>query len=520
MEIPTLPPMEIPTLPTTIAPIVFACLTMLATISFLYFYAPYWQVRKVPGPPTIPFLGHLHLLAIYGPDIFIHLAKRYGPIFRFHLGRQPLVIVADTDLCREVAIKKFKEMPNRSVIAPLSGSPILAKGVAMARDMEWSTIRNTMTSLYQPTHISSQLPLMKSAVDTLVSNLSNLEQKEVNFSDLSIRLTTDTLGQSAFGIDFGLSKSGQHANNLASDFIYSVTELKMGLNASLSVIIGLLFPIFQAPSRQILQRIPWTLDWKLNQVSKKLTSEADDIVTRRSNECADRNQSKDFLTLILNAKKSEKASKDIFTADRISALCYEHFLAGSVSTSFALNSVLYLVSHHPPVEAKLLKEIDYFGPHIPTAEDLLQKFPYLNQVIKETMRVYFASPLNAREASRNVEIGGYFLPKGTCVWLAPGVPAKDPKHFPEPEQFKPERFDSDCEEEKQRHPYAFMPFGIGPRACMGQNFAMQELRHAVFHLYKDFIFRHSPNMEKPLALEYGIILGFKHGVKLEVIKRK
>ncbi|KAL2346559.1 hypothetical protein Fmac_000559 [Flemingia macrophylla] len=464
--------------------------TLLALIGGLlvYLYAPYWGVRKVPGPPSMPFVGHLPLLARYGPDVFSVLAKQYGPIYRFHMGRQPLIIIADAELCKEAGIKKFKDITNRSIPSPISASPLHQKGLFFSR------------------------------------------------------LATDVIGDAAFGVNFGLSRphsvcdsiksisvnnNNENASasddNEVSDFInqhiYSTTQLKMDLSGSLSIILGLLVPVLQEPFRHILKRIPGTMDWKIERTNKKLSGRLDEIVEKRMKDRS--RSSKDFLSLILNARETKAVSENVFTPDYISAVTYEHLLAGSATTSFTLSSVVYLVAGHPQVEKKLLQEIDAFGPvdQIPTSQDLHDKFPYLDQVIKEAMRFYTVSPLVARETSNEVKIGGYLLPKGTWVWIALGVVAKDPINFPEPEKFKPERFDPNCEEMKRRHPYAFIPFGIGPRACIGKNFSLQEIKLSLIHLYRKYLFRHSPNMENPLELEYGIVLNFKHGVKLRAIKR-
>ncbi|CAI0394144.1 unnamed protein product [Linum tenue] len=412
---------------------------LLGTVAYLY--GPYWGVRKVPGPPTVPLLGHIPLMAKYGPDVFSVLAKRYGPIFRFHLGRQPLVIIADPELCREVGIKKFKHFPNRSIPSPIASSPLHQKGLFFTRDTRWSIMRNTILSVYQPSYLASLIPTMQSYIEAATQNLLPTSEDDVVFSNLSLQLATDVIGQAAFGVDFGLSKPQQ--------------------------------------------------------------------------------QQQDKTIVKAKETQSEEVARTVFAPDYVSAVTYEHLLAGSATTSFTLSSALYLVAGHPEVEKKLVAEIDAFGPRdvLPTANDLQHKFPYLDQVVKESLRYYLVSPLVARETSSEVEIGGYRLPKGTWVWLAPGVLAKDPKNFPEPEKFRPERFDLNGDEEKQRHPYAFIPFGIGPRACIGQKFSIQEIKLSLIHLYRNYVFRHSPNMEKPLELEYGIVLNFKHGVKLRVTKR-
>lgn len=509
-------------------PMIFTGLALVAGFVF-YLYGPYWGVRRVPGPPTIPLLGHLPLMARYGPDVFSILAKQYGPIFRFHMGRQPLIIIADPELCKEVGIKKFKYIPNRSIPSPIKASPLHQKGLFFIRDARWSTMRNTILSVYQPSHLVNLVPTMQSYIDSATQNLD--EQTDIIFSNLSLKLATDVIGQAAFGVDFGLTKSSEaesmrsnlDENDEVSGFInqhiYSTTQLKMDLTGSFSIIIGLLLPILQEPFRQILKRIPGTMDWKVERTNRKLSGRLDEIVFKRMQET--NRGSKDFLSKILSARESEQESRNVFSPDYISAVTYEHLLAGSATTSFTLSSIVYLVAGHPEVEKKVVAEIDGFGPHdlVPTAHDLQHKFPYLDQVIKEAMRFYVVSPLVARETSAEVEIGGYLLPKGTWVWLAPGVLAKDPKNFPEPDKFKPERFNPSCEEEKRRHPYALIPFGIGPRACIGKKFSLQELRLSLIHLYRRYTFQHSPNMEQPLELEYGIILNFKHGVKLRAIKR-
>lgn len=519
----------------TRVPIASAICSLLALFAAIlcYCYGPYWSVRRIPGPPAFPFIGHLPLLAKYGPDVFSVLAKRYGPIFRFHMGRQPLIIIADAELCREVGIKKFKDLPNRSIPSPIASSPLHQKGLFFTRDTRWSTMRNTILSVYQPSHLAKLVPIMQDYIVSATQTIPSEKEEDIVFSELSLKLATDVIGQAAFGVDFGLSKpqtsasvnnmTSSHNNTEVEGFIkqhfYSTTTLKMDLSGSFSIILGLLVPILQEPFRQILKRIPGTMDWKVDRTNQNLSSRLDEIVMKK---IAQKDSgSKDFLSLILKARESESASKKFFTPDYVSAVTYEHLLAGSATTSFTLSTIIYLVAGHPAVEKKLLEEIDGFGlrEQIPTAEDLQDKFPYIDQVIKEAMRFYTVSPLVARETSAPVEIGGYNIPKGTWVWLALGVLAKDPKNFPEPEKFKPERFDPNCEEEKQRHPYANIPFGIGPRACIGRKFSLQEIKLSIIHLYRHYVFRHSPDMEKPLGFDYGIVLNFKHGVKVRAIKR-
>lgn len=261
-------------------------------------------------------------------------------------------------------------------------------------------MRNTILSVYQPSHLAKLAPMMQSFIETTSNNIS-LDDQDVNFNELSLKMATDVIGKAAFGFDFGLSNSKKHQHNdkqiesFIKQHIYSTAMLKMDLSGSFSIILGLLLPILQEPFRQILKRIPFSMDWKIERTNKNLSSQIDEFVVKKMK--AKERGSKDFLSLILNARESETVSKELFTPDYISGITYEHLLAGSTTTSFTLSSVVYLVSGHPDVEKKLLEEIDAFGPRdkVPTADDLQTRFPYLDQASKILSNKTFVVPLGS-----------------------------------------------------------------------------------------------------------------------------
>lgn len=179
-------------------------------------------------------------------------------------------------------------------------------------------MRNTIISVYQPSHLASLIPTMQSFIESATQNLHSFQEEDITFSNLSLKLATDVIGQAAFGVNFGLSKpqsisdsvqivDNEDGDKEVSDFInkhiYSTTQLKMDLSGSFSIILGLLVPILQEPFRQILKRIPGTMDWKVEVTNQELSGRLDEIVGKRMKERERR--SKDFLSLILNARESQ-----------------------------------------------------------------------------------------------------------------------------------------------------------------------------------------------------------------------
>lgn len=286
--------------------------------------------------------------------------------------------------------------------------------VVSARDSRWSALRNIIVSIYQPSHLAGLIPSMQSHIERAATNLDDGGgEAEVAFSTLALSLATDVIGQAAFGADFGLTikpaappphhgqlrqhgeedGDGSHSraatSTRSSEFIkmhiHSTTSLKMDLSGSLSTIVGTLLPVLQWPLRQLLLRVPGAADREIQRVNGELCRMMDGIVADRvaARERAPEAQQrqKDFLSVVLAARDSDAAARKLLTPDYLSALTYEHLLAGSATTAFTLSSVLYLVAQHPRVEEKLLREVDEFGPpdRVPTAEDLQSRFPYTDQ---------------------------------------------------------------------------------------------------------------------------------------------
>jgi cytochrome P450 len=189
------------------------------------------------------------------------------------------------------------------------------------------------------------------------------------------------------------------------------------------------------------------------------------IDERRSNP-AERN---DFLSILLQARDDDdKPMSD----EQLMAECLTLFGAGHETTATALSWTWYLLCQHPEMYQKVQEEVDsVLQGRTPTYDDLA-RLPYCLQVFKEAMRLYPPAYLLSRRALCEVEIDGYRIPKGRVVLYAPYTLHRREEYFPEHEKFDPERFTP--AREKQLPRYAYLPFGAGPRICIGMYFAMME----------------------------------------------
>jgi cytochrome P450 len=175
----------------------------------------------------------------------------------------------------------------------------------------------------------------------------------------------------------------------------------------------------------------------------------------------------DLLSLLTSAGNAEDGTLD---AGEIRDQVLIFILAGQETTATALAFTLHLLACYPEVQAQARAEVDRVLSHgRPSAADL-DALPYLMTVFKEAMRLYPPGPVTARRAVKDTTIGGHTIPAGSDVIVAPWVTHRHPRYWDDPERFDPSRFTPENESSRPR--YAWLPFGGGPRACIGQHFAM------------------------------------------------
>jgi cytochrome P450 len=222
----------------------------------------------------------------------------------------------------------------------------------------------------------------------------------------------------------------------------------------------------------------------------------------------------DLLSILLNAVDEDSGARmsDQQLRDEMMTL----FLAGHETTANALTWTWYLLSTHPEVEARLVDELHRaLGSRTPTIADL-PNLPYTEMIVREALRLYPPAPGFTREPIEDVRIGGFDVPKGSLVTVITYALHRDPRFFNDPETFDPMRFAPGWEERIPR--YAYLPFGGGPRVCIGNGFAMVEARLILATVSQRCRLSLEPDQEVvPVQL---VTVRPRNGIRMKVTKRE
>jgi cytochrome P450 len=449
--------------------------------------------RKMP-PATRPvknILDMLELLRNIRGDllgILVDGFKEYGDLYMFEIKGQPLqYMMAHPDHIQEVTVKqadKFIKSPDysdrRKGIARFLGSGLLTSDGEF-----WKRQRKLVAPALHARRIEAYAQTM---VDSTLKMLDGWQGRaEVDVDEDMMKTTLAIVARSLFNVDI----SGE--------------ARKIG---DAMAVMQNMFGATNGPEALL----PWWIPTPQRFAARRAVRDLNEIVYRMI--CERRQTNEDLGDLLSMLMLARDDAGQGMTDEQVRDEAVTMFLAGHDTTANTLNWTWVLLAQHPEIEARLHAEIDrVLAGRTPTLADLKQ-LPYVERVIKESMRLYPPAFTFSRAAAEDTQVGDYFVPKDTVITVVSYYTHRHPDWWDEPEKFMPERF----EHEKNLHRYAYIPFGAGPRVCIGNSFAMMEAQLMLATIAQRYQLRLAPG--QAVEPEPLLTLRPKGGLKMRVQERE
>jgi cytochrome P450 len=290
--------------------------------------------------------------------------------------------------------------------------------------------------------------------------------KQVNMHEEMVRLTFAVVGKTLFDADLEAETSSE----IRGALLETANLFRLG-----------------TPIASMLRDLPVATTKRFDETKAAVDRLIYKIIEERRRSGEDRG---DLLSMLLLAQDTEGDGGSM-TDEQLRDETMTLVAAGHETTANALTWTWYLLSSHPDEEAELHEELErVLGGRLPTAEDI-PRLPYTRKVIQESMRLYPPAWLLMRRANEQHTIGEYTIHQGANVFMFPYMIHRDPRWWPEPERFDPDRWTEDAE--RKRHKDAYLPFGMGPRMCIGEQFAWTEAMIVLATLAQTWKARMVPN---------------------------
>ncbi|RIA80803.1 cytochrome P450 [Glomus cerebriforme] len=414
--------------------------------------------REVPKIPFIPVLWSV----LTGPhvDVLEIIPDKYyeAGIYKARLGANDYYTIISADFARTILNEPEDIAPKYQFSSELPVLKFYGNGIVFSNGEKWRTHRK----LSNPAFNRALSPhVMGDVVLNTFRYLQNDIHKPVDIYELLQRITIEVLGQVAFGYSFGTLKSKELPD--------IVRKYKSIINHVES------YPSYVFP---FLNKLPTKRNRIFNAEIKDFDKFIFEIIDLKKIELAKRKKlnekkklnNEELLVSMLEA--SEQENINIGPQDLRDNMA-NFFSAGNDTTSMAVSSSIYHLAKYPEMQERARKEvIKALGNEvkIPTAEKL-KEMKYVNAIIKESLRKYPA-PMTYRQLQKPTKLGEYVLPENSIVKVSNYGVHHDPKHWDDPYKFDPERWLTN----EKRHQFSYIPFSIGPRNCIGQNFSIMEQR--------------------------------------------
>ncbi|CAF1580202.1 unnamed protein product, partial [Adineta ricciae] len=489
----------------------FLITSILLALFIVVVVAYLWHIRKaydffiklnIPGPPPTLFFGNfLDIIRSKRLSLSIHeWTKKYGRIYGYYEGHTPIIVVSDPDVLQDVFIKSFSNFHSRRPF-PLEGRHEKSIHLFSATGLRWKRQRFIINPTFSSSKLKQMTPLVHRSINVLMKKLSDECKKGEPFDIYAYlkRFTMDTIWSCGFGINTDMQNNSNdpyltHSQEVFNDklrisviaalFITELERFWFALHTYANKIrywIRHIFPITknfidEDPETWITKQAKKIIDQRgvsgprnrtdLLHLMLESATDADYIQDRRSSFV---NNSDTGLEVPLIRK---------LTTHEIASNIFLFMIAGYETTSTALSYVSYVLATHPHEQLTLQHHIDtYFNPEhedeMPSY-DILSQMNYLDMFIRETLRMYPIAPVVInRQSTEAFDLKGVgVVPVGTRIAVDIYNLHFDTELWGpvDPHTFYPERF------ETKRHSMAWIPFGAGPRNCVGMRFALMEMK--------------------------------------------
>ncbi|XP_032897020.1 cytochrome P450 3A8-like [Amblyraja radiata] len=476
------------------------CILLLTCLALLGWYsvAPFRFFKRlgIPGPMPLPFIGTFfhYRKGLFNFDVECY--KKYGNIWGIFDGRKPVLCIMEPDLIKTILIKEFYTVFTNRRDFGLNGP--FEESVLLVQDERWKRIRSVLSPVFTTGRLKEMCPIIKRYTQNLVkhaeskSKLNGVDMKDV-FGSYSMDVVTST----SFSVDIDT------INNPKDPFVTNVKKLVDFSFFDPVILLVILFP-FVIP---ILEKLNYSfMPREVNAFFMAVVSQMK--AKRQKGVHTDR---VDFLQMMVDSQVTgtiseqkndgENSTYKALTDTEILAQGFTFIFAGYETTSNTLSYVAYSLAVHPDVQKKLQQEIDEAFPNkAPPTYDGVMYLEYLEMVICETLRLYPPAPRLERICKKDVKLNGVTIPKDTVVVIPAYALHRDPKYWPEPEEFRPERFSKEARE--TLNPAVYLPFGMGPRNCIGMRFAQLMMKMALVSLLQNLTL--VPCAETPIPLELNV----------------
>lgn len=371
---------------------------------------------------------------------------QYGRFTCIVAGDTRTYVVSDPELAREILVEKADKFHKAQMLRDATGV-FLGNGLLTSEGDFWKRQRKLAQPAFHFQRIEAYGKTMADETLSLIQNWKENEVRDIadDLMQITLRIVCRTLFSATPNFDF------DHIGKLMHDLLEGA-----------QVVI--------AQSQSWLELMTHRIQRRQHEAAREMQAIIDGIIAERKANPIDNG---DLLSMLMAARDDEgKPMSDTQLRDEVITL----FLAGHETTANAVAWTLYLLSQHPAIETKVMDELVVLNGEPPAVRDL-QKLLCLEQVVKESMRLYPPAGGATREPIEDIELGGYHVPKGSNIAISSYAMHHNADYFPEPEKFDPERFTPAREAQMPR--YAYLPFGAGPRVCIGNVFAMIESRMIV-----------------------------------------